>query len=117
MATSRNKGDACVRCKAQKQGAPICRNTRHHVVPEYPGTPLSQSICGTLLSFRTTLYPQADLLRDQQLLEQALRAGGSNSAIAAMNKLKGEALTQPEAFDVDGEPAHAGTSGDDLERD
>lgn len=50
-------------------------------------------------------------------MEQAPSVGGTNSAIAAMDKLKGEALTLPEAFDVDGEPTQDDTGGDDLERD
>ena len=100
--------DACVRCKGQKQGAPKCRGERNHTVEEHPATSLSQSVCVTLMGFRTTTYPQPDLLVDQQLLEQALQAGGAGSVAAAMAKLKGETLPEQDSFDVDAALAEDG---------
>ena len=100
--------DACVRCKGQKQGAPKCRGERNHTVEEHPATSLSQSVCVTLMGFRTTAYPQPELLMDQQLLEQALQAGGSGSVAAAMAKLKGETLPEQESIDVDAALAEDG---------
>ena len=43
-------------------------------------------------------------MEDQQLLEEAWRAGGIDSVNAAMAKLKGEALPTQESFGVDAPP-------------
>jgi hypothetical protein len=54
---------------------------------------------------QTPSFPQPDLLADQQILEQALRAGGPDSVAAAMARLEGEPLPAQIAFDVDAVPA------------
>ena len=90
FSTELNKGVACVRCKAQKQGVHVCRNERNHSVLEYPGTSLAQSTCKVLMNFRGTLQAQKDTLKDQKLLQQAPDTGGAGGVAAAMAKLKGE---------------------------
>ena len=74
MPATTNENDACVRCKAQKQGGDKCRAS--HTESEYPSTSLSQTHCIALLKFRGTTYPHGDLLKDQRLLEKALREEG-----------------------------------------
>jgi hypothetical protein len=56
------------------------------------------------MKFRTPTYPQPDLLADQQILEQALKAGGPDSVAAAMAMLKGEPLPAQDSFGVDAVP-------------
>lgn len=67
------------------------------------------------MSFRGTRYGQAALLCDQQILEQAMRAGGASSVAAALNKLKGDPPHESETIDVDGGTAQ--DRAEDLEQD
>ena len=61
---------ACVRCKAQSQGAKKCREEKRHNETDHPGTTLSNAMCKALMEFRGKEYPQLDLTADQRLLEQ-----------------------------------------------
>jgi hypothetical protein len=61
-------------------------------------------MCIALMKFRTSAFPQAGLIADQQMLEQALMSGGPNSVAAAMDILKGldvDAYAAQNAYDVD----------------
>ena len=100
--------DACVRCKGMGHGAPTCR--QRHNVEEYPPTPLTQVMCIALMRFRTPSFPQAGLIADQQMLQQALKSGGPKSVAAAMDVLKGlgvDAYAKQNALDVDALPTAA----------
>ena len=61
-------------------------------------TPLSQSVCVTLMGFRTTAYPQPELLVDQQLLEQALHAGGSRRLSRGYGQAEGRDAARAGVF-------------------
>ena len=95
--------EACVRCKAQKQGGVKCRAT--HTEAEYPSTSLSQNHCMAVLKIRTTAFPHGELVKDQRLLETALREHGKDGVSAALAKLRGDApLLDESAVVVDDRP-------------
>ena len=99
MPATTNENEACVRCKAQKQGGDVCRAS--HIESEYPSTSLSQTQCVALLKFRTTAFPHGDLLKDgKRLLETAMREHGKGSVSAALAKLRGDAPLQEESVVV-----------------
>ena len=94
MPPTTGKIEACVCCKARKQGGVKCRAT--HTEAEYPSTSLSHNHCMALLKFRTTAFPHGD----QRLLETALRENGKDGVSAAPAKLRGDAPLQDEGVVV-----------------
>jgi len=89
---------ACVRCKAQGQGAKYCRQEKRHDLMEHPGTALSGAVCKALMKLRGKEYPQESLTADQQLLEQSFiddGASGVESALASMKAETGVEHAQP----------------------
>jgi hypothetical protein len=106
---------ACVRCKAQGQGAKKCREEKGHDLTDHPGTTLSGAMCKALMEFRSKEYPQPNLTADQRLLEQELSDGGASAAESALTRLKAAAAGEraqpdnnapPQADDaVDSAPA------------
>ena len=90
MPATTNENDACVRCKAQKQGGDKCRAS--HTESEYSNTSLSQTHCTALLKFRGTTFPHGDPLKDQRFLEKALREEGGTGVTTALAKPRGGLL-------------------------
>ena len=93
LATTSENG-ACVRCKTQKHARDKCRAS--HTESEYPSTSLSQTHCMALLKFKTTALVHGDLVKDQRLLETALREHRKD----AVAKLRGDAPLQDESVVV-----------------
>jgi hypothetical protein len=115
MANTTKPKQACVRCKAQGQGANKCRESKKHDLTTHPGTTLPGPMCKALLEFRGKEYPQPDLTADQGFLEQDLAEGGSDTADSALSKLKEDAargVAQPE---VPADPKAIGAAGEDTE--
>jgi hypothetical protein len=91
---------ACVRCKAQGQGAKKCREEMRHDLIEHPATTLSGAVCKVLMRLRGREYPRSGLTADQQLLEQGFIDDGATGVDSALARLKAGAAgehAQPES--------------------